>query len=224
MKLFLSDIHLGNILFEKSRELCNLLISSKYTNVYILGDILDIWSMDLEHILEFYNDVITTINSLGSKCVILKGNHDPDFDTLCKVFNNVTIIKGNYNFALDNKATILLHGDEFDSSGSVLSCLFRCLAPIQWIFTKAGMSFAYRLRDWYYKQKHGSDFYRKLIIGTEKNTIEKYKEDYEIIIMGHTHMAKIVREPSYTYVNCGTALDEASAIEYDNSEFRLVRY
>jgi UDP-2,3-diacylglucosamine pyrophosphatase LpxH len=224
MKLFLSDIHLGNILFEKKKELINLLTSDKYTQIYILGDTLDIWSMELEHILKIYSDIIDAINKLGVKCTLIKGNHDPDLETLRKVFNNVRLIEGNYRFELDRTPIILLHGDEFDNSGAFTIFLLKCIAPVQWLFTKAGMSFSYRLRDWYYKQKHGSNFYYKLALDNEKRTVKKYSVDNKIIIMGHTHVAKIVETSEYKYINCGTALDNASVVEFNGAEFTLVRY
>jgi UDP-2,3-diacylglucosamine pyrophosphatase LpxH len=145
-------------------------------------------------------------------------------DTMKKVFRNLSIIEGTYTMMLAGKKVILMHGDEFDSSGSLLNFCFRCLAPFQWMFTKGGMSFSYRLRDWYYKQKHGSDFYHKITIGTEKNTIKKYDATTDVIIMGHTHMAKVVVTPGYIYANCGTALDHTSAVEFNGKDYILVRY
>lgn len=224
MKLFLSDIHLGNILFEKRKELFKLLTNSKYTQIYILGDTLDTWSMELEHIIKIYGDIIDAINSLGVRCTLLKGNHDPDSETLKKVFDKVRLIEGNHRFELDGKTTVLLHGDEFDNMGASAMFLLKCIAPVQWMFTKCGMSFSYRLRDWYYKQKHGSNFYMKVALDNEKKTVKKYSVDNKIIIMGHTHVAKIVETPEYKYINCGTALDNASAIEFNGTEFILVRY
>jgi UDP-2,3-diacylglucosamine pyrophosphatase LpxH len=224
VKLFLSDLHLGNILFEKKKDLINLLSSSKYDSIYLLGDILDTWSMELEHILIIYGDVIYAINKLGVKCTIIKGNHDPDLETMQKVFDKIRVIEGNYSFILGGERTILMHGNEFDDSGAFMMFLLKCISPIQWIFTKAGMSFSYRLRDWYYEKKHGSNFYNKLALGNEKKTVKKYSVDNKIIIMGHTHVGKIVETPEYKYINCGTALHDASAVEFDGMGFRLVRY
>jgi UDP-2,3-diacylglucosamine hydrolase len=224
MKLFLSDLHLGNILFEKKKDLFNLLNNSKYDSIYILGDTLDTWSMELEHIIMIYGNIINAINNLGVKCTIIKGNHDPDLEVMNKIFDKVRVISGNYSFVLGGKRTILLHGDEFDDSGAFMLFLLRCFAPLQWMFTKAGMAFSYRLRDWYYEKKHGSNFYHKLALGNEKKTVKKYSLDNKVIIMGHTHVAKIVETPEYKYINCGTALYEASAVEFDGIDFRLVRY
>jgi UDP-2,3-diacylglucosamine pyrophosphatase LpxH len=224
MKLFVSDLHLGNILFEKSKDLINLLNSDKYDEIYILGDVLDTWSMELKHILIIYENLIAAINNLGSKCVIIKGNHDPDITTMKKVFRNLSIIEGTYTFMLAGNKTILMHGDEFDDSGAFMMFLLKCISPFQWMFTKVGMSFSYRLRDWYYKEKHGSNFYHKLALGNEKRTVKKYGVDNKIIIMGHTHVSKIVETPKNIYVNCGTALDHASAVEFDGENFNMVRY
>jgi UDP-2,3-diacylglucosamine pyrophosphatase LpxH len=224
MKLFISDLHLGNILFDRGKSLINLLNSNKYDEIYILGDILDTWSMELEHIIMIYGDVIDTINNLGSKCIIIKGNHDPDMLTMKKVFRNISVIEGTYTFMLAGKKTILMHGDEFDDSGAFMMFLLKCISPVQWIFTKGGMSFSYRLRDWYYKEKHGSNFYHKLALGNEKRTVKKYGVDNKIIIMGHTHVAKLVETSNNTYINCGTALDNTSAVEFDGEKFNMVRY
>ena len=224
MKLFISDLHLGNILFDNGKDLINLLTNDKYDEIYILGDILDTWSIELRHILILYDDVISTINNLGSKCVIIKGNHDPDMTSMQQVFRKISIIEGTYTFMLAGKKTILMHGDEFDDSGAFMMFLLKCISPIQWIFTKSGMSFSYRLRDWYYEKKHGSNFYHKLALNNEKRTVKKYGKENDVIIMGHTHVAKIVETTKNIYVNCGTALNHASAVEFNGSEFRLVRY
>lgn len=224
MKLFISDIHLGNILFEKKKALIKLLTNEKYSSIYILGDTLDTWSMELEHIIKIYEDLIDVINSLGAKCTILKGNHDPDLVTLKKVFDKVRLIEGNYRFELDRRPAVLLHGDEFDDSGAFMLFLLRCFAPIQWMFTKLGISFGYRLRDFYYRQKHGSNFYQTLSLTNEKRTVKKYSINNKIIIMGHTHVAKIVQTPECKYINCGTALYNPSAVEFNGTEFNIVRY
>jgi len=224
MKLFISDLHLGNILFNKGKDLINLLTHERYEEVYIIGDVLDTWSMEIEHIIRLYSDVIIAINSLGNRCTIIKGNHDPELIVLKIVFNKVKVIEGTYTFMLPGKKTILMHGDEFDDSGAFMMFILKCISPFQWIFTKAGMSFSYRLRDWYYKEKHGSNFYHKLALGNEKRTVKKYGKDNDVIIMGHTHVAKIVETPNNIYANCGTALDCASAVEFDGEKFNMVRY
>ena len=51
-------------------------------------------------------------------------------------------------------------------------------------------------------------------------SVYKYKYDY--IIIGHTHLPKLIVEDDYIYINCGDWVHNKTYAIYEDGDFRLV--
>lgn len=218
--LFLSDLHLGSPLFVSKSKILELL-NGDYDRIFILGDLLDIWEEKLEDILSDNIEIINKLRTL-TNVVIIKGNHDPAIIRLESVFPKKNICY-SFNFNIGDKRCLLAHGDEFDSLIRHYSWLAKIFWPIGWAFERIGINLKGFFRTLFYSisAKIQKKYYNDLVLDIEKNMVEKYENDYDYIIVGHTHLPKINKENGFTYINCGDWVHNKSYVEFVDSEFKL---
>jgi len=220
--IFLSDLHIGSPLFDIEEGFIELL-KNGYNKLYLLGDVLDTWEMRLNSILVKYASLIEFINSLGTRVEIVKGNHDPNFEILKIVFYNNIVHKKNAYTMLDGNKVIMMHGHKWDWVLPIYKFILDFfLNPMYGFSEKHGLDLRNRLRNKYYEIKYNIFTYN-IISDIERRAVKEYKDKYDIIIMGHTHMPKIVDTPFCKYINCGCLVYKPAFIEYSNKKFKLVR-
>ncbi len=219
--LFLSDLHLGSPLFESAREIISLL-DKDYDRVFILGDIIDEWEDDVESIVADNKSVIDKINELDN-VVVIKGNHDPTISELKVVFPNKEVIDC-YELNYDGKSMIIMHGEEFDHLITNHSWLARLVFPFYWCCERLGFNLKGCLRQLFHSifAKIEKKHYNDLVLDTEENLVNKYKDKYDYIVVGHTHLPKLVKGTDFTYINCGDWIYHKSYVEYEDGQFKLI--
>jgi UDP-2,3-diacylglucosamine pyrophosphatase LpxH len=218
-KLFISDLHLGSPLFKKEYQITQLFNCSNYKEIYILGDVIDTWEDDLNNITEQYRRLIIAINHSPAKVFILKGNHDPSVEKLKFIFHSCEVTN-KIEIYLGDKKVIMVHGDEFDDAIIKYSWVAKMWFPLHWLLERFGINIKGYLRELFHSiaKKKDNKHYNDIITEIEKRAVEKYK-DYSVIIMGHTHLAKMVYTSTPIYLNAGSMLVDPSCIEYDNGVF-----
>ena len=222
--LFMSDTHIGAPEFDLEEGLIAIL-ENGYDRVYFLGDMFDTWEMKLDKILTKYKNIIDTINKFSYKIVFIKGNHDPEIVELKKIFPDMEIYDSPHKINLNGFGTMLVHGDADDN---ILSFFMLFIdGPLDFICDIGdylGLNWTNRVRLWYYKQKY-ERFSYNFISGLEKKILNKFRNQCEILIMGHTHTAKVFNTPFYRYINCGCLVYKPNYIEYDTevNKFSLVK-
>jgi UDP-2,3-diacylglucosamine pyrophosphatase LpxH len=221
MKLFISDLHISSPLFNKEVEIIELFNSSYIEDIYILGDVLDYWQENPDKTVFKNKDLIDTINNCGKVRVIIKGNHDPDIEKMREIFYNIPVLY-KLEIELFGKRTILIHGDETDTS--VRWAQF--LSVFQYPFECIGLNPKAWLRNTIHKisMKRQKLSYNSLVFEAEKKLYERYCEDYKIIISGHTHLSKVIRLPKADYLNCGCILYNPSYLLADSNIIALKRF
>lgn len=220
MDLLLSDIHLGSPLFKLEKQLISLLSDKKYERVFIIGDLIDEWEMDVGEILDKYKDVIDCINDSKKFIMIIKGNHDPSIDVLKAIFPGRAVYI-NYVINFGDKKTILTHGHEFNFMITKTLSLTKLLFPFQLLSERLGFNLNGALRDLYQSvaSKIHHKKYNDLVFSMEKKAAEKYSE-YDVIVMGHTHKEKLVKLPDNKfYVNTGSLVHYPVYTEFSNNYF-----
>jgi UDP-2,3-diacylglucosamine pyrophosphatase LpxH len=117
--VFISDVHLG---FRgcSAEYLLDFLRSIETENLYLVGDIIDLWSLKKSFFWpQAHNDVIRTIlgqAKRGTRVVYIPGNHDSIFREYAgMVFGNVEIHREIVHQTADGRRLLVLHGDEFDA-------------------------------------------------------------------------------------------------------------
>lgn len=215
MTLFISDLHLGSPLFDDEIVIVDLLQSPKYDEIVLVGDILDVWEDDIESILESNRAIVEAIHkaSIDRPVTYILGNHDPDRETILKYLPLVGVCE-EYLFGKG----VVTHGHQFDDLIIKYSWLAKIVFYIHWVCERAfGINVKAYFRRLFYSLSAKKDkrYYNDLIIDVEKNAIEKYS-DYDYVIMGHTHLPKIVSGKT-TYVNVGDWIHNRSYVIYDSS-------
>jgi UDP-2,3-diacylglucosamine pyrophosphatase LpxH len=219
--LFISDLHLGSPLFKSDNKIISLL-DDKYDNIYIVGDIIDVWEDCSKFIIEDHKELILKINSL-SNIKIVKGNHDPSIDKLKKIFP-LSEISDCFSFKDYIFSCAIVHGDEFDKLVTKYSWLAKLLFPIHWILQRLGLNIKAFFRKLFYSvsSKRNKKYYTKLVSDIEKNLIKKYRLVYNYIVCGHTHFPKIVNINGFRYINCGDWIHNRTYVIYNEGEFTLM--
>ena len=118
--IFISDVHLG---YKgcRAESLSHFLKAVKCDNLYLVGDIVDVWSMKKSMFWpQEHNNVLRILlgkSKRGTKIIFIPGNHDEMFrDYDGHAFGNVVIHTQYVHTTADGKRLLLLHGDEFDSA------------------------------------------------------------------------------------------------------------
>ena len=218
--LFLSDLHLGSPLFESENEILSLL-EGEYDKIFLVGDIIDIWESNLVCIVCDNQNLLKKINTLNN-VVIIKGNHDPDIVGLESVFYK-KYISDSFELNMDGKSVLIIHGDEFDWLVTRYSWLAKLLFPIHWFLERFGVNLKGWFRDLFcsISSKRDKKYYNELILEMEKELFNKYKNIYDCIVVGHTHLPKIIQEDGFTYVNCGDWVHNRTYVIYEDGQFKL---
>jgi UDP-2,3-diacylglucosamine pyrophosphatase LpxH len=117
--IWISDVHLGSK-YSRAEFLLDFLKSTECEYLYLVGDIVDLWSMRRSvHWPQSHNNVIRAIlgkAKRGTKIIYIPGNHDAlvrDFES--SHFGEVEIKNHAIHTTADGKKLLVLHGDEFDN-------------------------------------------------------------------------------------------------------------
>ena len=221
MKIFMSDLHISSPLFQKENEVMEIINNPEVSEVYLLGDILDTWEENPYDTKVNKRNIIDFLNNCGKVVVMLKGNHDPDLKTMRDIFTGFPVVE-KYEMELFGRKTILVHGDEFDSSTIITRLIF----PAHYIFERMGVNMKGYFRTLYHKLlvfKNDSDK-NSLVFKNEQKLFDKYTKDYDLVIAGHTHVAKLVRTPEGDYVNSGCVVYNPSYLEAYKNTLVLKRF
>ena len=218
--LFLSDLHLGSPLFESEAEIINLL-SKDYDQIYIIGDLLDVWEDDLASVVSDNMSIINRIHTLDN-VIIIKGNHDPSLVELEGVFPKKNVYY-QHELGIGDKKCIVAHGDEFDDLIRKYSWLAKFSWPINWLFERVGINLKGFFRKLFYSvsAKRKKKYYNDLVLNMEEKFVDCYKDEYDYMIVGHTHFPKITKGNDFTYINSGDWIHNKSYVEFVDGEFKL---
>ena len=235
--IFISDVHLGTKDC-KAEYLADFLTTTECEYLYLVGDIVDIWSMRSSvYWTQAQNEVIRTILKLaknGTKVIFIPGNHDETIrDYVEYNFGNITIHKRLIHTTADNRRLLVLHGDEFDS---IVTC--SKLVSILGDFAYDGLLFSNRIIN-NIRQKFGLPYWSlaNYLKGKVKNAmsyIEKFEhaathaakhDQVDGVICGHIHHAEIKSINEVLYCNTGDWVESCTAItELHNGALNLIHW
>lgn len=236
--IWISDLHIGSTQCQ-SDVLLDFLKYNDSEKLYLVGDIIDFWSLSKK--MYWTTEHNTIIQKLlrkarqGTEIIYVPGNHDENVrDYESYVFGDIVVKVSDIHTTTQGKRFLIVHGDEYDAVarhhkwlakiGSVgydwlISLnrfwrLFRRLFGIQSQFSLA----AYIK----FKVKNAVQFisdYEETIVQTLKN------ENLDGVICGHIHHAEIKTIENFLYVNTGDFVESCTAIvEHHNGELELIRW
>jgi UDP-2,3-diacylglucosamine pyrophosphatase LpxH len=231
--VWLSDIHLG-CQDCKAEHLLDFLENTKIDNLFLVGDIVDLWAMSKQFRWPTsHNQLLHKLLSLSevndeghmTKVIYLPGNHDEPAQKYDQMsFGHVEIHREYVHTTADGKKLLLLHGDQFDQE----VCFGKAQA---WIGDK-GYEFLLFLNRWYnfIRSKHGYPYwslagYIKTRIRGANDAIARYrnaaikrakKEGLDGIVCGHIHHPEMTTVDGITYYNDGDWVENCSALTEDH--------
>lgn len=216
--LIISDLHIGSPLFTKKKEVMELVNSEIYDKIIVNGDIIDTWETWVS--ISSKHPIVKLLNTISNmtpirKVIIVRGNHDPKFDELKSIFRCCEVVE-SYTFKLDNDdECIVMHGHQFNDIIRTYDNVAKMMFPIQWIFERLNINISLGLRELYHSiaAKIQHKYYNDLILDIEKTAVNKYKDKYKYIFLGHTHFPKLVTSKETTYVNSGDFIHNNTYVE-----------
>ena len=224
--IFLSDIHLGTKACQATHLLTFLKdYSSEY--VFLLGDIVDLWSMSRGGVY-WSPDQNTFVQKMlrrsrhGEKVIFIPGNHDEAIrEYVGSAFGDVKVVREHIHTAADGRKYLLIHGDEFDQvtlhhkwvamlGDFAYDVLVNLNVYLSWLRRTLKISGYWSLAGYAKRQiKTAVNF----IFDFEDSVIRHVRErGLDGVICGHIHWPMIKKIDGLTYINCGDWVDSCTAI------------
>lgn len=233
--VFISDTHLGNKDC-KAEFLLHFLNNMSCDTLYLVGDIVDMWSMSKQFRWpDAHNEVMHKIISLShasTKVIFLPGNHDAPLQKYSGMqFGDIEIHRQYVHKTADNKRYLVLHGDQCD--GDVTLGKLHA-----WIGDKAYDALLFvnrwfnRIRSWRDGHYWSLAGYIKQRIKGANQAIARYKAatakraaqmSLDGVICGHIHHPESDIVDGIHYVNDGDWIENCSAlVEDSHGELTLI--
>lgn len=235
--IWISDTHLG---FRgcQAELLLNFLHSVQSENLFLVGDIIDCWSLKRNFYWpQTHNNVVRTVLGKakhGTKVIYVPGNHDELFREYCgNVFGNVEIHENYIHTTVDKRRLLILHGDEFDSvvkhsrllanlGSHAYALLLRLNVYVHFfrkLFNFPYWSLAAHLK---HKVKNAVSY-----ISSFEDAITSVAADKNVdgVICGHIHHAQISEINGILYCNDGDWVESCTAlIETHAGQLHLIKW
>jgi len=235
--VWISDVHLG-YRGCKAEFLLDFLQSIDTEYLFLVGDIIDLWSMRKSLFWpQSHNNVVRTIlgkAKQGTKVIYIPGNHDEDLREMHgMIFGNLEIHTEYVHQTTDGRKVLMLHGDQFDA---VIKCsrLMNLLGNLGYDL----LLYFHRLLD---RVRHRLGFsYWSLtsyLKGKVKNAMahvtsfetavaqEAAKRGMDVVICGHIHHAEIRQIKGVLYCNDGDWVENCTAlVERQNGMIELIHW
>lgn len=221
--VFISDLHIGSNGC-KSSELLNFLKSFTADNLYIVGDGID--ALVLKSISQFtktHYKIFKRLIKLSKKTSIFycPGNHDSILRQFCGTrLHNFQLNDFFLYESLNGQKFIVLHGDYFDNElcknktfSKIVLFMYECFLAFNNLLNailkilKKGPFCLINLSKIKIKQ------YLRRVEKFEKRLIDfAIERNYDGVICGHIHQAKIKSYQDVFYMNTGDWVDSCTAL------------
>jgi len=235
--IWISDVHLG-YRGCKADYLLDFLRSTETEYLFLVGDIIDIWSMKRTMFWpQSHNNVIRTILGKakhGTKVIYIPGNHDEEFRAYNgMVFGNVEFHNEYTHTTADKRTVHILHGDKYDA---VMQCskFAEYIGNLGYDF----ILFANHILD---KLRHKLGFpfwslarFIKTRVRNAMVHIRKYEDivaadakrhAYDVVVCGHIHHADIRLIDNVMYCNDGDWIEHCTAlVEKQDGTIELIHW
>lgn len=213
-RIFISDLHIGD---DRSKwyEILIKLSNESFDELYLLGDIFDLWLHKYDKIKRENFAAIQLLNKLAERVHVyyIIGNHDEeiikyrnDFDRI--IFTDSSVIDGKIK---------IIHGNEYDFLMEKFYFGSRIVAKISNVIYKL---FKIKCCKISLSNKKHSKQYLKLMNIIKMKAYELNK-NFMTLIMGHTHLPANEKIGNMLYLNCGDWVDSFSYIVEENGKFEL---
>jgi UDP-2,3-diacylglucosamine hydrolase len=194
--VFLSDAHLKNEADEGYRYMVRFLDFPRdhVDDLFILGDFFDFWFCRENHIYPEFKAVIEKLADLkqrGIRIHICEGNHDFFLGDYFTKIHGMSVITEWTDINLDGLNILISHGDTVDRTNKRYLFLRKLLRSrlfykLQWWIPPFILWEIARLSSTVSKElsTDSGDYLAKKM---ESFSMEKFKDGYDAVILGHCH-------------------------------------
>jgi UDP-2,3-diacylglucosamine pyrophosphatase LpxH len=235
--IFLSDIHLGTKACQ-AEHLLEFLKEYSAEYVFLLGDIVDLWSMKRGGVYwspaqnTFVQKMLRRARH-GEKVIFIPGNHDEAVREYAgSAFGDVNVVNEHIHTAADGRRYLLIHGDEFDQvtlhhkwvavlGDMAYNVLVSLNIYLSWLRRTLKISGYWSLAGYAKRQvKTAVNF----IFDFEDSVMRHVRErELDGAICGHIHWPMIKQVDGLVYINCGDWVDSCTAIlEHMDGRMELI--
>lgn len=226
---FLSDAHLGAQSESQEKLKRDRLFSfidyvkTKDADFVIVGDLFDFWFEYNSVIPRFHFQVLCKLAELKHSCDVhyVAGNHDFWFNTFMQQEIGISLHPDDFFIQRGGFKIYIIHGDgimERDSGYRLLKKILRnkwCVRLYRLLHPDLGISLALyfsRLsrKKGNLEEKYGDQDYRDF-------ARTKITQGYDIVVMGHTHIAAREKKQGGWYVNPGNWMQDFSFAVVDQN-------
>lgn len=196
------------------------------------GDIFDLWFVWKRFIIKGYFPILAKLHELkksGVRIVLIAGNHDFWFKDFLKDTIGIEVYLDHFQADIDGLKTYISHGDRY-TSNDIRYQIFRRLIRnkfLMWIFgslhpdiaLNIGRSMSRSSR----KQKRSEG---KLNIREQGliNFAKKKLDETDLVVLGHSHLPKIIDFENGIYANAGDWITNFSYLTIINGKIELKYY
>lgn len=235
--VWISDTHLGSRDC-KAEYLFRFLTSIQCDNLFLVGDIVDIWALKKNvYWPQSHNNVLRAILGKakhGTRVVYVPGNHDEIFKEHCGTqFGNVQIERYYLHETVKNKKLLVMHGDEFDS---LVTC-----GRLESLIGNIGYDILLACNRWYhyYRARFGYPYWslasylkRKLKnamlhVQRFENIVahETLRRGADGVVCGHIHHPQMRNIDGIDYYNDGDWVEHCTAlVESSEGDLSLLHW
>lgn len=235
--LWISDVHLGSH-HSKAEQLLSFLSRVECEQIYLVGDILDVWSMHRRvYWPDTHNRVLSTFMTLaknGVDVTYVPGNHDENFREFCGAeFGQIKIRRELVHTTKKGLRMLVVHGDELDYAVRY-SRINRLLGDFAYDFLMAVNRWLNRFRKMTGKPYWSLAKWIKSNVAQAEKAIIAYQDAAILmarqrgvggIICGHLHFPVVKQYDDILYCNDGDWVENCTALFEDEAgELHLIQF
>ena len=227
--VWISDIHLGNKDC-KAEFLLDLLTRLECKTLYLVGDIIDMWSLSKNFYWpEQHNKTIRKLMKMAkSDCrvIYIPGNHDMNFrDFVGEKFGEIEVHQQAIHITADKRKLLVIHGDELDNVIR-FNRVIKCMGDLAYDLLLFINRFNNKMR-----KKLGFNYwslatYIKNRVKNAQAAINCFeqaamqlakKQHLDGVICGHIHHPNIRQENGVLYCNDGDWIENCTFMLEDDA-------
>lgn len=235
--VFISDVHLGSRAC-RAESLLHFLSSVQADTLYLVGDIVDVWSLRRE----FYwpaghNEVVRRILALAresGRVIYIPGNHDEAMrDHAGTELSGVRVLRHCVHRTADGQRLLVTHGDEVDQVVQFSPMItrigdgaYKALIRLNTLINRVRRVFGYP-----YWSLAG---HLKQRVGNALRYIDRFEsamaslarqQRLDGVICGHIHHPRVARRDGVLYCNDGDWVENCTAlVEHADGRLEVLRW
>lgn len=235
--IWISDIHLG-YRDCKADYLLDFLTHIHCDTLYLVGDIIDLWSLKrrfcwpqkhYQIMLKFYE-----LAARGVRVIYVPGNHDEPIRHFCgQQFGAIEIQREHEYTSADGKRFLIMHGDAMDTYINH-GWLARMCGDLGYDLLLFINRWSNRFRQWMGRPYFSLASLIKNNIKGAQAAINTYQQEclaeakrrgYHGVICGHIHSPALFEQDGLRYCNTGDWIENCSALIEDyHGAMRILHY